>query len=49
MSDEKISEEKVRREHLREVNPGAHWAYLFTVLVGSLALMVLFMALLAGQ
>jgi hypothetical protein len=46
VSDEKITEGKVRNEHLREVNPPAHWAYLFAVLLGGLALMVLLMALL---
>ena len=48
MSDEKITEVKVRNEHLREVNPPAHWAYLFAVLIGGLALMVMLMAWLGG-
>jgi hypothetical protein len=49
MSEEKITEQQVRKEHMREVNPAAHWAYLFGVLGGGLALMVLFMALLGGS
>ncbi len=44
MSDEKITDLRVRSEHLAEVNPPAHWAYLFGVLLGGLALMVLLMA-----
>ena len=48
MSDERITEVKVRNEHLREVNPPAHWAYLFAVLIGGLALMVMLMAWLGG-
>lgn len=49
MSDEKtITEVKVRNEHLREINQPAHWAYLFGVLLGALALMALFMALLGA-
>jgi hypothetical protein len=49
VSDEKITEVKVRNEHLREVNPPAHWAYLFGVLIGGLLLMVLLMALLGAS
>jgi hypothetical protein len=49
MSDEKITEVKVRNEHLREVNPSAHWAYLFGVLIGALVLMVLLMAVLGAE
>jgi hypothetical protein len=46
MSEDKITENKVRTEHLREVNQPAHWAYLFGVLLGGLVLMVLLIALL---
>jgi hypothetical protein len=49
VSDEKITKVKVRNEHLREVNPAAHWAYLFGVLMGGLLLMVLLMALLGAS
>lgn len=48
MSDETITEIKVRNEHLREVNEPAHWAYLFGVLIGGLALMMLVMAMLGS-
>jgi hypothetical protein len=48
VTDEKITEVKVRNEHLREINQPAHWAYLFGVLLGALALMVLFMVLLGA-
>lgn len=48
MSEKTISEEKVREEHLGEVNPTAHWAYMFGVLLGSTVLMVVFIALMAG-
>jgi hypothetical protein len=48
VSDEKITEVKVRNEHLREISQPAHWAYLLGVLLGALAMMALFMAMLAG-
>ena len=48
MSEKTITDEKVREEHLREVNPNAHWAYLFGVLLVSTFLMVVFIALMAG-
>jgi hypothetical protein len=48
MSDENISEEKVRNQHLREINQTAHWAYLVAVLLGGLFLMVLFIAVLGA-
>ena len=46
MSDEKITAATVRHEHVQEINQPAHWAYLFGVLIGGLALMVLLMAML---
>ena len=48
MSEKTITEEQVQAEHLREVNPNAHWAYLLGVLMGSTFLMVVFIALMAG-
>jgi hypothetical protein len=48
MSDEKITEVRVRSEHLHEVSQTAPWAYLFGVLLSGLALMVLLMALLGA-
>ncbi len=47
-SEQTISEEKVREEHLAEVNPTAHWAYMLGVLLVSTLVMVVFIALLAG-
>jgi hypothetical protein len=41
-----LSAEQVRDEHLAEVNEPAHWIYLFTVLLGGLALMVALIAML---
>jgi hypothetical protein len=35
-----LREEDIREEHEREVNPRAHWAYLFGVLAGGLVLML---------
>ena len=48
MSEKTITEEQVRKEHLGEVNPAAHWVYVFAVVVGSTILMLVFIALLAG-
>ena len=47
-NERSLSEEDVRKEHLSTVNQPAHWAYLFTVLVGGTILMILFIALMAG-
>ena len=49
MSDENITETNVRDEHLREINQPAHWAYLFGVLLGAIAVMMMLMALLASN
>jgi hypothetical protein len=49
VSDEKITEVRVRNEHLAEVNATAHWVYLFGVMLGGLALMVVLMALLGAS
>jgi len=48
MSEKTITDEEVRQEHLREVNPNAHWAYVFGVLLVSAFLMILLIALMAG-
>ncbi len=47
-SEKTISEEKVRKEHLGEVNPTAHWIYVFAVVIGSTILMIAFIAMLGG-
>ena len=39
-----IQQEQVREEHLGEVQIGAHWAYLFGVLLASFLLMVALIA-----
>lgn len=49
MSEEKITEAKVRNEHLREINEPAHWAYLFGVLIGGIGLMLVLMAVLGSS
>lgn len=43
-----VNEDKVRSEHLDEVNVAAHWAYLLGVLLGGFLLMVALIALLGG-
>jgi hypothetical protein len=49
VSDEKtITEVRVRNEHRRDISEPAHWLYLFGVLLGALALMVLFIAFLGA-
>ncbi|MDQ3880055.1 MAG: hypothetical protein M3295_03110 [Chloroflexota bacterium] len=49
MTDErKIDEERVREEHLENVNVGAHWLYMFGVLAGGFVVMVALMALMGG-
>ena len=49
MSEMDVNEDKVRSEHLEEVNVGAQWAYLFGVLLGGFMLMVALIALLGGM
>ena len=46
MSDLKITEDKVREEHLAEVRPSLQWAYLAGVVGGAFLLMVGLIALL---
>jgi hypothetical protein len=41
-----LREEDIREEHQREINPRAHWAYLFGVLTGGLVLMLALIAFL---
>jgi hypothetical protein len=43
-----MSEDRVRQEHLESVNVGAHWAYLFGVLIGGFVLMLGLMALIGS-
>jgi len=43
-----ISQEQVWDEHLAAVHVGGHWAYLAGVLLGSMALMLLLIALLGS-
>ena len=49
MSERTIDREKVREEHLAEVNPAAHWAYLLAVVVGGLLAMLGLIASLGGS
>ena len=49
MSEREIDQERVRAEHLKEVNPSAHWAYLFGVVGGGLVAMVALIAWLGGS
>jgi hypothetical protein len=46
VSEKTLSDDEVRKEHLAEVSVRAHWTYLFGVLFGGTALMVVFIALL---
>ena len=48
MSERTIDREKVRQEHLAEVNPPAHWAYLFAVVGGGFVVMLVLIAFLGG-
>ncbi len=48
MSEKDISGEEVREEHLRKVKQPLHWSYMLSVMIGSLALMLIFMAVLGG-
>ena len=49
MSDREIDEERVRDEHLQQVNPAAHWVYLFGVVGGGLVAMLALIAWLGGS
>jgi plastocyanin domain-containing protein len=48
MSEKNITAEQVREEHLKEVNQPLQWTYLFSILGGSLILMLILMVLLEG-
>ena len=48
-SETELTEEDIYEEHQREVNPLAHWAYLFGVLAGGLLLMVALIAIFGGS
>jgi hypothetical protein len=44
-----ITQERVWREHLQQVHPGRHWAYLAGVLLGAFLLMLALIALLGAS
>lgn len=48
MSERDIDREAVRKEHLAEVNPAAHWAYLVAILGGGTVAMLALIAWLGG-
>ena len=49
MADKNITMEQVEAEHLNEVNPAAHWAYVVGVLSLSLLLMLALIAWLGAS
>jgi hypothetical protein len=49
MSERTIDREKVREEHLAEVNAPAHWAYLLVVVGGGLVGMLVLIAFLGSS
>ena len=49
MSERDIDKEKVREEHLAEVHPAAHWAYLAGVVGGGLIAMLALIAWLGAS
>jgi hypothetical protein len=49
MSERTITEDQVRREHLREVNVRAHWMYIVVVLGGGFVLMLALLWALGGS
>jgi hypothetical protein len=48
VNEAEMTEDQVREEHLDSVNVGAHWAYLFAVLIGSFLLMVALIAVIGS-
>jgi hypothetical protein len=48
VSELDVNEGKVRSEHLKEVNAGAQWLYLFGVVLGAFLLMIALMAMLGA-
>ena len=49
MSERTTDREKVREEHLAEVNPAAHWAYLLAIVGGGLVAMLGLIGWLGGS
>jgi hypothetical protein len=47
-NERSLSEDDVRDEHLANISQGAHWVYLFGVIIGSMLVMVALIALLGG-
>ncbi|HEY7589758.1 MAG TPA: hypothetical protein VH723_02125 [Candidatus Limnocylindrales bacterium] len=47
-SEASLTEDDVREEHMRSVNPAAHWLYLFGALGAGLVAMIGLIALLGG-
>jgi hypothetical protein len=48
MSERDVTADQVRDEHLQDVDERAHWLFLVAVLVGGVALMLGFIALLGA-
>jgi hypothetical protein len=48
VNEREITEDQVRDEHIKGVNPTVHWIYLLGVILGALVLMVVLIALLGG-
>ena len=49
MSERTVTEDQVRREHLREVNVRAHWLYIVGVLGSGVVLMLALLWVLGGS
>ena len=49
MRERDIDQEQVRDEHLKEVNPGAHWAYLLGIVGGGFVAMIALIAWLGAR
>jgi hypothetical protein len=49
MSEKNITVEEIEREHMEEVKPGAHWAYVVGVLGISFLLMLALIAWLGAS
>ena len=48
MNEQKVTEVKVRNEHMQSVSAPAHWAYLIGVIAGSFLLMICLIAMLGS-
>jgi hypothetical protein len=46
VTEQTVTEDRIRNEHMKEVNVGAHWAYLIGVIAVAFVLMVGLIALL---